>query len=107
MRAMTNEATPGLALVIGGTGGIGAALAQGLRARGHDVLAVGRRTEPAVDYDREHTVADLAAQVAEHLHERFRDQIPGVADRRDRVRTGGAAAVDKGSVRCVGETPLP
>lgn len=53
--------------MIGGTGGIGAALAQGLRARGHEVLAVGRRTEPAVDYDREHTVADLAAQVAARI----------------------------------------
>ena len=64
---MTNEATQGLALVIGGTGGIGAALAQGLRARGHDVLAVGRRTEPALDYDRESTVADLAVQVAARI----------------------------------------
>ena len=64
---MTNEATPGLALVIGGTGGIGAALAHGLRTRGHEVLAVGRRTEPAVDYDREHTVAYLAGQVATRI----------------------------------------
>lgn len=64
---MTNEARTGLALVIGGTGGIGAALADGLRARGHDVLAVGRRTEPALDYDRDHTVADLAAHVAARI----------------------------------------
>ena len=65
---MTDEHLPaGLAVVLGGTGGIGAALAAGLRARGHDVLAVGRRTEPAVDYQGAHTVAELATHIAARI----------------------------------------
>jgi len=52
--------SPGLAVVLGGTGGIGAALAEGLRQQGHEVLALGRRTEPALDYADETSVARVA-----------------------------------------------
>ncbi|PZO12679.1 MAG: C-factor [Burkholderiales bacterium] len=58
---------PGLAVVIGGTGGIGAALVAGLQAQGFEVLALGRRTEPALDYADEPTVAACALQVADRL----------------------------------------
>ena len=58
---------PGLAVVIGGTGGIGAALVAGLQAQGFEVLALGRRTEPALDYADEPTVAACAQQVADRL----------------------------------------
>lgn len=60
---------PGLAVVIGGTGGIGAALVVGLQAQGFQVLALGRRTQPALDYTAEPTVADCAEQVASRLVE--------------------------------------
>lgn len=58
---------PGLAVVLGGTGGIGAALANGLRHQGHEVLALGRRTEPALDYANEASVARVAQAVADEL----------------------------------------
>ncbi len=57
----------GLAVVIGGTGGIGAALVGGLRAQGFEVMALGRRTQPALDYATESTVAICAQHVADHL----------------------------------------
>jgi NAD(P)-dependent dehydrogenase (short-subunit alcohol dehydrogenase family) len=57
----------GLAVVIGGTGGIGAALAQGLGDRGHAVLLLGRRTQPALDYADEASVARCALELAERL----------------------------------------
>ncbi|MES2843095.1 MAG: SDR family NAD(P)-dependent oxidoreductase [Pseudomonadota bacterium] len=57
----------GLAVVIGGTGGIGAALVRGLRAQGFEVMALGRRTQPALDYATESTVAICAQHVADHL----------------------------------------
>jgi len=56
-----------LALVMGGTGGIGAALADALAARGRAVLAVGRRTPVAVDYADPGSVERLAAHVAQRL----------------------------------------
>lgn len=59
--------SPGLAVVLGGTGGIGAALAEGLRQQGHEVLALGRRTEPALDYANETSVARVAQAVAAEL----------------------------------------
>ena len=59
--------TPGLAVVLGGTGGIGAALADGLRQQGHTVLAIGRRTEPPLDYAIESSVATVAQFVAAEL----------------------------------------
>jgi NAD(P)-dependent dehydrogenase (short-subunit alcohol dehydrogenase family) len=57
----------GLAVVIGGTGGIGAALVAGLQTQGFQVLALGRRTQPALDYTEETTVAACAQHVADHL----------------------------------------
>ncbi|MDP2017019.1 SDR family NAD(P)-dependent oxidoreductase [Hydrogenophaga sp.] len=57
----------GLALVIGGTGGIGAALVAGLRAQGFEVMALGRRTQPALDYTTESTLAICGQHVADHL----------------------------------------
>ncbi len=56
-----------LSLVLGGTGGIGAALVQSLEQRGHRVLAVGRRTDPPVDYADPASVERLAAHVARRL----------------------------------------
>lgn len=58
---------PGLAVVLGGTGGIGAALVAGLQAQGLKVLSLGRRTLPALDYTDEKTVAASAQHVAERL----------------------------------------
>lgn len=62
----SNE-TQGLAVVVGGTGGIGSALVAGLQAQGFQVLALGRRTQPALDYADEPTVAASAQHVADHL----------------------------------------
>ncbi|MDO9136104.1 SDR family NAD(P)-dependent oxidoreductase [Hydrogenophaga sp.] len=59
--------TQGLAVVIGGTGGIGAALVAGLKAQGFEVLSLGRSTQPALDYTDETTVAACAQHVADHL----------------------------------------
>lgn len=64
--ARSNE-TPGVAVVIGGTGSIGSALVAGLQAQGFEVLALGRRTQPALDYSEESTVAACAQHVADHL----------------------------------------
>ena len=58
---------PGLAVVVGGTGGIGSALVAGLQAQGYEVLAIGRRTQPALDYTDEATVGACAQHVADHL----------------------------------------
>ena len=68
-RAMQTPPTDdrALALVLGGTGGIGSALVQALRARGETVLAVGRRTEPAVDLAEPASIERLAAHVAQRL----------------------------------------
>lgn len=57
----------GLTVVIGGSGGIGAALTQALRARGQEVLAVGRRTQPPIDYADEGSVQRLGATIAQRL----------------------------------------
>jgi NAD(P)-dependent dehydrogenase (short-subunit alcohol dehydrogenase family) len=57
-----------MAVVLGGTGGIGAALMNGLREQGHTVLAVGRGTVPAMDYARPETVLEAAAHVAEQIN---------------------------------------
>jgi NAD(P)-dependent dehydrogenase (short-subunit alcohol dehydrogenase family) len=60
-------ARAGLAVVLGGTGGIGAALVAGLHAQGFEVLALGRRTQPALDYTNEKTVETCAQHVADRL----------------------------------------
>jgi NAD(P)-dependent dehydrogenase (short-subunit alcohol dehydrogenase family) len=59
--------SPGLAVVLGGTGGIGAAMAQRLRDEGHTVLAVGRSTAPAMDYAHPETVIEAAAHVGQQI----------------------------------------
>jgi NAD(P)-dependent dehydrogenase (short-subunit alcohol dehydrogenase family) len=54
------------ALVVGGTGGLGAALVQALRQDAHysQVLSLGRSTVPALDYADESTLAASAQWVA-------------------------------------------
>lgn len=54
---------PSTALVIG-TGGLGAALAQALSAQHSQVLSLGRRSSPAVDYADEASVAHAATWTA-------------------------------------------
>lgn len=54
---------PSSALVIG-TGGLGAALAQALSAQHSQVLSLGRRSSPAVDYADEASVAQAATWTA-------------------------------------------
>jgi NAD(P)-dependent dehydrogenase (short-subunit alcohol dehydrogenase family) len=58
---------PSLNVVLGGTGGIGAALVAQMRAQGCTVLALGRPTQPALDYSVESTVAACAQHVADTL----------------------------------------
>jgi NAD(P)-dependent dehydrogenase (short-subunit alcohol dehydrogenase family) len=53
-----------LAVVIGATGGIGAALAIALEAGGHRVLRLGRTTTPPLDLLDEASIAAAAAHVA-------------------------------------------
>lgn len=68
---MTNPSTalpePGLAVVIGGGGGIGAALVARLRARGDatEVISLGRHTTPALDYRDEASLLAAAQWVAQ------------------------------------------
>jgi len=59
-----------LTAILGGTGGLGAALARTLEARGHTVLAIGRRTDPAIDYTQPDSVAACAQRVADRLAQR-------------------------------------
>ena len=61
------EPSPGLCVVLGGSGGIGAAMVQRLRDEGHTVLAVGRSTAPAMDYAHPETVNEVAAHVAQQI----------------------------------------
>lgn len=58
----------GLHVVIGGTGGIGVAMAQALQARGAAVMALGRRTTPGFDYADPASVQACAAAVAQLLN---------------------------------------
>jgi NAD(P)-dependent dehydrogenase (short-subunit alcohol dehydrogenase family) len=60
-------ACPGVSLLLGAGGGIGAALRSNLQARGETVLALGRRTEPALDYRDEASVIAVAQQLASQL----------------------------------------
>lgn len=55
----------GLAVVVGAHGGLGSALASALRESGRfaQVLALGRRTQPALDVCNEASIADCAAQL--------------------------------------------
>ena len=61
---------PGLSIVLGGTGGLGAALVQGLRERGETVLAIGRRTDPPIDFTQPASIAACAQRVADELSAR-------------------------------------
>lgn len=60
-------ARPGLSVVLGASGGIGAALVAQLRAQGGTVLALGRHTQPALDVTAEAVVAACAQHVAAQL----------------------------------------
>lgn len=53
--------------MLGASGGIGAALLGQLQERGEAVIALGRHTEPALDYSDEASVAACARHVADHL----------------------------------------
>ena len=53
-----------VSLVVGATGGIGAALADALNARGDTVLRLGRHTDPALDLLSEPSIAAAAAWAA-------------------------------------------
>lgn len=59
-----------LTVVLGGTGGLGAALVHALEARGDKVLAIGRDTDPAIDYTQPESVEVGADRVAERLAQR-------------------------------------
>jgi NAD(P)-dependent dehydrogenase (short-subunit alcohol dehydrogenase family) len=59
-----------LNVVLGGTGGIGAALVEALRSRGQTVLALGRRTTPRLDYTDDSTVAEAAQWLQQHLEQK-------------------------------------
>ncbi|MEA1072848.1 SDR family NAD(P)-dependent oxidoreductase [Sphingomonas sp. LY160] len=50
-------------IVIGASGGIGAALASALKSRGDDVIALSRSSSPAVDYDQPDSVAASAEEL--------------------------------------------
>ncbi|MCJ7420798.1 SDR family NAD(P)-dependent oxidoreductase [Sphingomicrobium astaxanthinifaciens] len=52
-------------LLIGASGGIGAALGDAIEARGGRVTRLGRTTTPAVDYARPETLAQAAATLAD------------------------------------------
>jgi NAD(P)-dependent dehydrogenase (short-subunit alcohol dehydrogenase family) len=58
---------PGATLLLGAGGGIGAAMVQRLEERGESVIALGRHTQPALDYRDEASVAACARHVAERL----------------------------------------
>jgi NAD(P)-dependent dehydrogenase (short-subunit alcohol dehydrogenase family) len=59
-----------LTVILGGTGGLGAALAQKHEQRGDTVLAIGRRTDPRIDYTQPDSVTSCAQQVADRLAQR-------------------------------------
>ena len=65
--SQTTASPPGLTLLIGAGGGIGAALHQRLEERGDTVIALGRHTEPALDYSDEASVAACAEYVTDRL----------------------------------------
>lgn len=69
MSHSTNEKALGtnFSVVLGGTGGIGAALVEALRSRGQTVLALGRQSSPRLDYTEDSTVADAAQWLQQHL----------------------------------------
>lgn len=66
MAAMTQDPSPP-AVVIGATGGIGAALAAALEQSGQRVIRLGRRTTPALDLLDEASIAAAAASVGPGL----------------------------------------
>jgi NAD(P)-dependent dehydrogenase (short-subunit alcohol dehydrogenase family) len=71
-RSMSNAkiAPSPLTVVLGGTGGVGAALVGALQARGETVQAIGRCTDPAIDYTQPESVAVCAQRVADRLAQR-------------------------------------
>ncbi len=63
----TDAPAPGLTVVLGGSGGLGAALVVRLRGQGVEVLDIGRRTRPALDYLDAGSIEACAQQVADRL----------------------------------------
>ncbi|WP_168708618.1 SDR family NAD(P)-dependent oxidoreductase [Hydrogenophaga sp. PAMC20947] len=60
-------AAPGVTLVLGAGGGLGAALVQALTSRGETVIALGRQTQPALDYRDAASLACCARHVSDQL----------------------------------------
>ena len=56
-----------MTLLLGASGGIGAALVQRLQQRGETVIALGRSSQPSLDYLDETSVQTCASWVAEQL----------------------------------------
>ena len=61
------ENAAGVSLVLGAGGGLGVSLARALTARGEAVIALGRHTEPALDYRDAASVEHCAHHVADQL----------------------------------------
>jgi NAD(P)-dependent dehydrogenase (short-subunit alcohol dehydrogenase family) len=60
-------AVQGVSLVLGAGGGLGAALARAVSARGEAVIALGRHTDPALDYRDTASLEHCAHHVADQL----------------------------------------
>ncbi|MBC8146010.1 MAG: SDR family NAD(P)-dependent oxidoreductase [bacterium] len=80
------------AIVIGGTSGIGAALARRLSARGVDVAIVGRRIEELDKLAREINGAGSAKAIVAQHDVRSRDEVPALMQRLTRD-LGGLDAI--------------
>lgn len=63
--SQTPATEPGLALVIGAGGGLGAALVSELQSSGQSVLSLGRQTQPVLDYLDDSSIAQAALWTAE------------------------------------------
>lgn len=60
-------ADPGVTLLLGASGGVGAALALALQRRGESVMALGRNSLPSLDYLDESSIQTCASWVAGQL----------------------------------------
>ena len=65
--AGTDAPHHGLSVVLGGSGGLGSALVEHLRNQGSEVLGIGRRTQPVLDYLDAGSIEVCAQHLADHL----------------------------------------